>query len=170
MFNMDMILDFNDLFFGDLNEYKRLIISLLESLKLVTPTTYWTLDTDSTKGLSAIIIMEILDLIFNSLDKVADNMYSNDMVTQEFPIFLEIKEIIECLLNEPIYESDEYINLAISIFSDFFTLIEAKLLLFDGCSIELEASQEVLDEYDKEFENYIERFERDKSEFLSLLF
>ena len=88
--------------------------------------------------------------ILNSLDKISDNLYGNDLITKEYPFFVESKEMIECLLMDPIYESEEYLNLAITLFSDFFTLLEVKLLLFDGCNIELEAPEHVLREYDKE--------------------
>ena len=66
------------------------------------------------------------------------------------------------------YECDEFINLAITLSSEFFTLLEIKLLLFDGYSMELEAPQEVLDEYDKELNNFIHRFNNYKDEFTKL--
>ena len=44
---MDKILDFNELFFGDLEEYKKLIIGLLESLKVVSATTLWSITEDT---------------------------------------------------------------------------------------------------------------------------
>ena len=75
---MEKILDFNDLFFGDITEYKKLVISLFESLKNITPSSYWSMDTDSKKGLSTIMGMEIINLILDSLDKVSDNLYSNE--------------------------------------------------------------------------------------------
>jgi hypothetical protein len=165
---MDKILDFNELFFGDITEFKKLIISLLESLKDVTPASYWSMDTECQKGLSTAIAMEIINLILDSLDKVSDNLYSNDIITHEYPFFVEIKEMIECLLMDPIYESDTYLNLAITLFSDFFTLLEIKLLLFDGCSIEIEAPNHVLLEYDKELDNYLTRLDNYRDEFMEL--
>lgn len=165
---MDKILDFNDLFFGDISEYKKLIISLLESLKDVTPASYWSMDTECEKGLSTEIAMEIINLILDSLDKVSNNLYSNDIITHEYPFFVEIKEMIECLLLDPIYESDSYLNLAINLFSDFFTLLEIKLLLFDGCSIEIEAPNHVMLEYDKELDSFLTRFDKYKDEFMEL--
>ena len=165
---MEKILDFNELFFGDLSEYKKLTISLLESLKNVTPASYWSMDTEVEKGLSTTIAMEIINLILDSMDKVSDNLYSNDIITHEYPFFVEIKEMIECLLLDPIYESDTYLNLAITLFSDFFTLLEVKLLLFDGCSIEIEAPNEVLEEYDKELDQYMIRLDKYRDEFMEL--
>lgn len=165
---MEKILDFNDLFFGDITEYKKLVISLFESLKNITPSSYWSMDTDSEKGLSTIMGMEIINLILDSLDKVSDNLYSNDIITHEFPFFVESKEMIECLLLDPFYESDEYINLAITLFSDFFTLLEVKLLLFDGCSIEIEAPDHVMYEYDKELDKYMKRLDAYRDEFMEL--
>ncbi len=165
---MEKILDFNDLFFGDITEYKKLVISLFESLKNITPSSYWSMDTDSKKGLSTIMGMEIINLILDSLDKVSDNLYSNDIITHEFPFFVESKEMIECLLLDPFYESEEYINLAITLFSDFFTLLEVKLLLFDGCSIEIEAPDHVMYEYDKEVDNYMKRLDAYRDEFMAL--
>ena len=165
---MEKILDFNDLFFGDITEYKKLVISLFESLKNITPSSYWSMDTDSKKGLSTIMGMEIINLILDSLDKVSDNLYSNDIITHEFPFFVESKEMIECLLLDPFYESEEYINLAIPLFSDFFTLLEVKLLLFDGCSIEIEAPDHVMYEYDKEVDNYMKRLDAYRDEFMAL--
>ena len=165
---MEKILDFNDLFFGDITEYKKLVISLFESLKNITSSSYWSMDTDSKKGLSTIMGMEIINLILDSLDKVSDNLYSNDIITHEFPFFVESKEMIECLLLDPFYESEEYINLAITLFSDFFTLLEVKLLLFDGCSIEIEAPDHVMYEYDKEVDNYIKRLDAYRDEFMAL--
>lgn len=165
---MDKILDFNELFFGDINEYKKLIMSLLESLKNVTPASYWSMDTECQKGLSTIISMEIINLILESLDKVSDNLYSNDIITHEFPFFVETKEMIECLLFDPIYESEDYLNLAITLFSDFFTLLEIKLLLFDGCSIEIEAPNHVILEYDQELDNYMKRLDNYRDEFINI--
>ena len=165
---MEKILDFNELFFGDINEYKKLITSLLESLKDVTSASYWSMDTECQKGLSTVVAMEIINLILDSLDKVSDNLYSNDIITLEFPYFVETKEMIECLLLDPIYESGEYLNLAITLFSDFFTLLEVKLLLFDGCSIEIEAPGHVLKEYDKELEKYVLRFDNYRDEFIEI--
>ena len=165
---MDKVLDFNELFFGDLEEYKNLVISLLESLKIVSPTTFWSITEDTPKGLSTIITMDIMAIILDSLDKIADNLYANDLITHEFPIFVETKEMIEILLTDPSFDSEEYINFAINIFSDFFTLLEVKLLLFDGCSIELEAPDHVLEEYDKELDKYIMKFDEYKDEFIQL--
>ena len=165
---MEKILDFNELFFGDINEYKKLIISLLESLKDVTSASYWSMDTECQKGLSTVVAMEVINLIMDSLDQVSDNLYANDIITHEFPFFVEIKEMIECLLLDPIYESEKYLNLAITLFSDFFTLLEVKLLLFDGCSIELEAPKHVMEEYDKELENYMERLDKYRDEFIAI--
>jgi len=69
---------------------------------------------------------------------------------------------------DPIYESDTYLNLAITLFSDFFTLLEIKLLLFDGCSIEIEAPNQVLLEYDKELDKYLTRLDNYRDEFMEL--
>ena len=88
---MDKILDFNNLFFGDITEYKKLIISLFDSLKNVTSATYWSMDTDTPKGLSTVVAMEIINLILDSFDKISDNLYSNDLITHEYPFFVEIK-------------------------------------------------------------------------------
>lgn len=165
---MDKVLDFNDMFFGDLTEYKKLIISLLESLKIISPTTFWSMDSSSKKGLSTIITMQVIDLILDSFDKIADNLYANDMTTHEFPLFLETKEMVECILLDPIYESEKYLNLAIALSSDFFTLLEMKLLLFEGCRSEYEAPPHVLEEYDKELDNYLERFNKYRDEFIEL--
>ena len=76
--------------------------------------------------------------------------------------------MIECLLLDPFYESDEYLNLAMTLFSDFFTLLEVKLLLFDGCSIEIEAPYEVLTEYDKELDSYMIRLDKYRDEFMEI--
>ena len=112
--------------------------------------------------------MDIIKIILDSLDKVSDNLYSNDIITHEYPFFIEIKEMIECLLLDPIYESDYYLNLAITLFSDFFTLLEVKLLLFDGCSVEIEAPNHVLLEYDKELDEYMARLDKYRDEFMNL--
>lgn len=165
---MEKILDFNELFFGDISEYKKLIISLFESLKNVTSASYWSMDTECQKGLSTIVGMDIINLILDSLDKISDNLYSNDIITHEYPFFVEIKEMIECLLLDPFYESDEYLNLAITLFSDYFTLLEVKLLLFDGYAIELEADEKVLKEYDSELDNYMQRLDKYRDDFISL--
>lgn len=165
---MDNNLDFNDMLFGNIKEYNKLIISLLESLKNVTPQTFWNMDHSSKSGLSTIISMEIIDLILDSYDKIADNLYSNDLATQEFPFFLETKEMVECLLLDPFYESEEFLTLAINLSSEFFTLLEVKLLLFEGYSLEIEAPQEVLDEYDKELDSFVERFDKYKDQFIQL--
>ncbi|WP_461436515.1 hypothetical protein [Methanosphaera sp.] len=165
---MDKILDFNELFFGDITEYKKLIIGLFESLKHVTPASYWSMDAECQKGLSTTVAMDIINIILDSLDKVSDNLYSNDIITHEYPFFIEIKEMIECLLLDPIYESDYYLNLAITLFSDFFTLLEVKLLLFDGCSVEIEAQNHVLLEYDKELDEYMARLDKYRDEFMNL--
>lgn len=165
---MDKILDFNELFFGDITEYKKLITSLFDSLKNVTSATYWSMDIETKKGLSTIVAMEIINIILDSFDKISDNLYANDLITHEFPFFVEIKEMIECLLLDPFYESDEYINLAITLFSDYFTLLEIKLLLFDGCSIELEADDKVLREYDLELDKYMLRLDHYRDEFIAL--
>ena len=165
---MEKSLDFNEIFFGDIKEYNRLIISLLESLRNITPITFWNMDQSESDDLSTTIALEIIDLILESYEKVADNLYSNDLAVHEFPIFLETKEMIECLLMDPFYECDEFFNLAITLSSEFFTLLEIKLLLFDGYSMELEAPQEVLDEYDKELNNFIHRFNNYKDEFTKL--
>ena len=112
--------------------------------------------------------MDIINIILDSLDKVSDNLYSNDIITHEYPFFIEIKEMIECLLFDPIYESDYYLNLAITLFSDFFTLLEVKLLLFDGCSVEIEAPNHVLLVYDKELDEYMARLDKYRDEFMNL--
>ncbi|MDO5826521.1 MAG: hypothetical protein Q4Q22_09075 [Methanosphaera sp.] len=165
---MDKILDFNELFFGDLEEYKRLVISLLESLKIVSATTLWSITEDTPKGLSTIVTMDIMDTILDSLDKISDNLYANKLITHEFPIFVETKEMIEILLTDPIFDSDDYLNFAITLFSDFFTLLEVKLLLFEGCNYEIEAPQHVLDEYDKELDKYFVKFDGYKDYFIKL--
>ncbi|RAP53885.1 MAG: hypothetical protein BZ137_05265 [Methanosphaera sp. rholeuAM130] len=165
---MDKILDFNELFFGDLEEYKRLVISLLESLKIVSPTTLWSITEDTPKGLSTIVTMRIMDIILDSMDKISDNLYANTLITHEFPIFIETKEMIEILLTDPIFDSDDYLNFAITLFSDFFTLLEVKLLLFEGCTLEIEAPQHVLDEYDKELDKYFVKFDGYKDYFIKL--
>ena len=79
---MEKILDFNELFFGDLEEYKKLIVGLLESLKVVSPTTLWSITEDTEKGLSTIVTLDIMNLIIESLDMVSNNLYSNDIITQ----------------------------------------------------------------------------------------
>lgn len=165
---MDKVLDFNELFFGDLEEYKKLIISLLESLKVVSATTLWSISEDTPKGLSTIVTMDIMEIILDSMDKISDNLYTNKLIAHEFPIFVETKEMIEILLTDPIFDSDEYLNFAITLFSDFFTLLEVKLLLFDGCNMEIEAPQHVLDEYDKELDNYFIKFDEYKDYFIKL--
>lgn len=165
---MDKILDFNELFFGDITEYKKLGIALMESLRNMTSASFWSMDTEAPKGLSTVVLMDIMDILFGSFDKISDNLYSNDLITHEFPYFIETKEMMECLLLDPLYESDDYLNLAITLFSDFFTLLEIKLLLFDGCELEIEAPQKVLDEYDKEFAKYMERFDKYRDEFIEL--
>ena len=165
---MDKILDFNELFFGDLEEYKKLIIGLLESLKVVSATTLWSITEDTPKGLSTIVTMDIMEIILDSMDKISDNLYTNKLIAHEFPIFVETKEMIEILLTDPIFDSDEYLNFAITLFSDFFTLLEVKLLLFDGCNLEIEAPQHVLDEYDKELDRYFIKFDEHKDYFIKL--
>ncbi len=165
---MDKILDFNELFFGDLEEYKKLIIGLLESLKVVSATTLWSITEDTPKGLSTIVTMDIMEIILDSMDKISDNLYTNKLIAHEFPIFVETKEMIEILLTDPIFDSDEYLNFAITLFSDFFTLLEVKLLLFDGCNLEIEAPQHVLDEYDKELDKYFIKFDEHKDYFIKL--
>ena len=107
---MEKSLDFNEIFFGDIKEYNRLIISLLESLRNITPITFWNMDQSESDDLSTTIALEIIDLILESYEKVADNLYSNDLAVHEFPIFLETKEMIECLLMDPFYECDEFID------------------------------------------------------------
>ena len=126
------------------------------------------MDAECQKGLSTTVAMDIINIILDSLDKVSDNLYSNDIITHEYPFFIEIKEMIECLLLDPIYESDYYLNLAITLFSDFFTLLEVKLLLFDGCSVEIEAPNHVLLEYDKELDEYMARLDKYRDEFMNL--
>lgn len=165
---MDRILDFNELFFGDLDEYKNLIISLLESLKNVSMATRWSIEEDTPKGLSTFVTMDIMNIILDSLDKVSDNFYSNDLITHEFPMFVEIKQMIELFITDSMFDSEEYINFAINVFSDFFTLIEVKLLLFDGCAIEIEAPPHVLEEYDKELDKYFIKFDEYKNQFIEL--
>ena len=165
---MDKILDFNELFFGDLEEYKKLIIGLLESLKVVSATTLWSITEDAPKGLSTIVTMDIMEIILDSMDKISENLYTNKLIAHEFPIFVETKEMIEILLTDPIFDSDEYLNFAITLFSDFFTLLEVKLLLFDGCNLEIEAPQHVLDEYDKELDKYFIKFDEHKDYFIKL--
>jgi hypothetical protein len=165
---MSKILDFNELFFGDLTEYKKLIIELLESLRIVSPTTFWSMDASTKKGLSTVVTMEIINIILDSFDAVSDNLYSNTLMAHEFPYFVETKEMVECLLMDPIYESDEFLNLAITLTSDFFTLLEVKLLLFDGCQTEIEAPQNVIEEYDRELDNYFKRFNNYRDEFMEL--
>ena len=165
---MSKILDFNELFFGDLTEYKKLIIELLESLRIVSHTTFWSMDASTKKGLSTVVTMEIINIILDSFDAVSDNLYSNTLMAHEFPYFVETKEMVECLLMDPIYESDEFLNLAITLTSDFFTLLEVKLLLFDGCQTEIEAPQNVIEEYDRELDNYFNRFNNYRDEFMEL--
>lgn len=165
---MQRSVDFNETLFGDIKEYNKLITSLLESLKNVTPSTFWNIDQSSSDDLSTMIAVEIIDLILESYEKVADNLYSNILASHEFPIFLETKEMIECLLMDPFYETDEFLNLAINLSSEFFTLLEIKLLLFEGYAVEIEAPQEVLDEYDKELESFIVRFNKYKDQFTKL--
>lgn len=165
---MEKILDFNELFFGDLEEYKKLIVGLLESLRVVSPTTLWSITEDTQKGLSTLVTLDIMNIILDSLDMISNNLYSNDLITHEYPIFVETKEMIEILITDPIFDSDEYINLAITLFSEFCTLLEVKLLLFDGCEVELQAPQHVLDEYDKEMDKFFIKFEEYKDEFMKL--
>jgi hypothetical protein len=165
---MDKILDFNEMFFGDLEEYKKLIVGLLESLKVVSPTTLWAITEDTEKGLSTIVTLDIMNLIMDSLDMVSNNLYSNDLITHEFPIFVETKEMIEILITDPIFDSDEYLNLAITLFSEFCTLLEVKILLFDGCELEIQAPKHVLEEYDKELDSFLIKFEEYKDEFMRL--
>ena len=165
---MEKILDFNELFFGDLEEYKKLIVGLLESLKVVSPTTLWSITEDTEKGLSTIVTLDIMNLIMESLDMVSNNLYSNDLITHEFPIFVETKEMIEILITDPIFDSDEYLNLAITLFSEFCTLLEVKILLFDGCELEIQAPKHVLEEYDKELDSFLIKFEEYKDEFMRL--
>lgn len=165
---MEKILDFNELFFGDLEEYKKLIVGLLESLKVVSPTTLWSITEDTQKGLSTIVTLDIMNLIMESMDMVSNNLYSNDLITHEFPIFVETKEMIEILITDPIFDSDEYLNLAITLFSEFCTLLEVKILLFDGCELEIQAPKHVLDEYDKELDSFLIKFEGYKDEFMRL--
>ncbi|OED30893.1 hypothetical protein [Methanosphaera sp. WGK6] len=165
---MDKILDFNDMLFGDLTEYKKLVVSLIESLKIVTPVTFLNMGSSSQKGLSTIIVREVVDLILDSFDKIADNLQANDLISHEFPLFLETKEMVECLLMDPVYDSEMYLNLAMTLTSEFFTLLEVKLLLFDGYAMEVEAPGHVLEEYDKELDKYLVKFDQYKAEFIEL--
>ena len=165
---MDEALDFSKKLFGNISEYNKLISSLLESLKNVTGDTFWEMGTSQHKGLSTIITMDIINTVLDSYDLIAENLYGNDLVVQEYPIFLEIKEMVECLLLDPIYENDDYLNLAISMSSDFFTLIEIKLLLYQGYEFELEAPDHINDEYDKELHKYLDRFDNYRDEFIEI--
>ncbi len=165
---MDKSLDFNKILFGNVTEYKQLLTSLLESLKNVTPETYYDMAGSSNKGLSTIVVMDIINTILDSFDVISDKLYTNDLVVHEFPIFIELKNMVECLLVEPIFETDDYINLAIRLSSDFFTLMEVKLLLFEGYTNEVEAPVHIIDEYDKELDKYLERFNECRDEFINL--
>ena len=166
---MDKILDFKELFFGNLSEYKKTMISLFESLRGISATTFWSIDESEAKGMSAILVMSITDLILDSLDEVLENFYSNDLITFEFPYLIESKEMIACLLMSPMYESDDYLNLAITLFSDIFTLLEVKLLLFDGYDMEIEAPDYILEEYSQERDRYVTKFEENRNQFLKLV-
>ncbi len=165
---MDESKELNRELFGDVTEYKNIITNLLESLKLVTPETFYDMASSSSKGLSTLVVMDIINTILDSFDIVSDNLYSNNLVVHEFPIFIEIKNMVECLLLEPIYESDDYLNMAIRLTSDFLTLMEVKLLLFDGYFNEVEAPDHIRDEYDKELDNYLERFNECRDEFIEM--
>lgn len=165
---IDKILDFDENFFGNLEEYKNLIISLLETLKHVTPPTLWSIAEESPSGLTTDVTLGIMNIIFDSFDKVSDNLYQNKLIRHEFPLFVETKEMIEYLITDQIYESDEYINLSITLFSEFFTLLEVKLLLFEGYQMEFQAPPEVIDEYDKELAKYMDKLDNYKTQFLEL--
>lgn len=165
---MNQFLDFNDGLFGNISEYKQIIVSLLESLKSMTPETFWNTQIDGKKGLSALLYMEIMDLVIDSYRAIADNLYANKLVAYEFPYFIEVKEMVESLLNEDLSMDDSYLNLAINLSSDFFTLLEVKLLLFSDYDSILTVPDEVMDEYEKELEKYINQFDKYRDEFIKM--
>ncbi len=160
-------LDFNEPFFGDLHEYKDLSINLMNSLKNISYDDTLSEETGSNDLLTD-MVLNITDMIMDNMDQISENLYSNDLITHEFPLFLEAKEIIQWVLMDPIHEDNVYLNLAIDVFSEFFTLLEVKLLLFEGCLHEIEASDEIIDEYDKELNNYVERFKKYRNKFIEL--
>lgn len=165
---MNQFLDFNDGLFGNISEYKQIIVNLLESLKSMTPETFWNTQIEGKKGLSAILYMEIIELITDSYRSIADHLYANKMVAYEFPYFIEVKGMVESLLSEDLSLDDSYINLAINLSADFFTLLEVKLLLFGDYDSILTVPDEVMDEYEKELEKYIEQFEKFRDEFIKI--
>ncbi len=165
---MDKVLDFDKKLFGNLTEYKQLIVNLLESLKVITPVTFWDMQSSTNKGLTSIIMTEIIDIVLDSYDKIADNLYSNDLVSHEFPYFIEVKEMVECLLSDHVYDNDDFINLAIALSSDYFTLLEVKLLLYEGYTSIIEVPDHIVDEYSKELDQYIERFDKYRDDFIKL--
>lgn len=161
-------LDFNNKLFGNITDYKKLIISLLEALKSMTPETFWNIKLEGKKGLSSILVMEIIDLILDSYSEIADAMYADKMVAQEFPYFIEIKEMVECILLDNFYEEEEYLNLAIDLSADYFTLLEIKILLIDECTNPIEVPDQVMDEYLAEFSKYIKQFNISRDKFIAI--
>ncbi|MCD7782018.1 MAG: hypothetical protein LUG89_04935 [Methanosphaera sp.] len=165
---MDKALDFSDKLFGNIAEYNKLITSLLESLKNVTLDTFWEMGSPQQKGLSTIVTMDIINTILDSYDVISERLYGNKLVLHEYPIFIETREMVECLLLDPIYENDDYLNLAIALSTDFFTILEVKLLLFEGYEHELLAPKHVINEYDKELDKYLERFDEYRNKFIEI--
>lgn len=112
--------------------------------------------------------MEIIELIIDSYRSIANQLYANKMVAYEYPYFIEVKEMVESLLNEDLSLDDSYINLAINLSADFFTILEVKLLLFGDYDSILTVPDEVMDEYEKELEKYIKQFEKFRDEFIKM--
>lgn len=164
---MEQALDFDDGVFGNIHEYNQLITGLFETLKSVTAETFWNMHVDGKKGLSTIIAMEIIDLILDSYSEIAECFYANENIAQEYPYFVEIREMIECLLSDHFYDNERYLNLAVNLSSDFFTLLEVKVLLFEGKGV-LSVADDVMDEYINEFTKFIEKFNNYRDEFIEL--
>ena len=57
--------------------------------------------------------------------------------------------------------------MAVNLSSDFFTLLEVKVLLFEGKGV-LSVADDVMDEYINEFTKFIERFNNYRDEFIEL--
>ena len=79
-----------------------------------------------------------------------------------------VEDEMQMVLSNLDFDSDEYLNLAITLFSEFCTLLEVKILLFDGCELEIQAPKHVLEEYDKELDSYMERLDKYRNEFIAL--
>ncbi|MDO5851968.1 MAG: hypothetical protein Q4Q23_05730 [Methanobacteriaceae archaeon] len=145
-------------FFGNISLYHKICMDILTTLLSLSEYNISLIENES-KDIVSLMVINLTNNILDSLDFISDNFRANSLIVNEYPLLIEIKQMIDYLLMDPYSAGDKNINLAMDIFSDFFKLIEIKFLLLKDYNYEWQAPNEVINEYDLEIENFVIRLD-----------